>query len=99
MYGIVLLIIHGASFTVLSSKTSLTRRKPAFVAMDSKSYGVPESDRASAIYRNTAECRVEYFLCDCVLKWKLYKELDYEIRNGCLHNSSWFQWGPLVKFL
>jgi len=42
------------------------------------------------------ECRVEYFLCDCIWKWRLYKELDYEIRNGCLHNTLQFEWGPFV---
>jgi len=99
MYKIVFLIIHSASFTVSASTAALARRKPASVATCSESYGVPESERTNAMHPNTAECRVEYFLCDCVLKWKLYKELDYEIRNGYLHNTSRLQWGPFVKFL
>jgi len=82
MYGIVFLIIHGASFTVSSSTTAQQRRKPVSVATDSESCGVPESDRTIAMYPNTAECRAEYFICDC------FKELDYEIRNWCLHNTS-----------
>jgi hypothetical protein len=88
MYRVVFLIIHGASFTVSPNTATLPRGKPASIATYSESYGVPESDRTNAMYPNTAECRVEYFLCDCVLKRKLYKELDYEIRNGCLHKTS-----------
>jgi len=86
-------------FYCLTQHDISTRRKPASIATDSENYGVPASDRTNAMYPNTDECRVEYFLCVCVLKWRLYKELDYEIRNGCFRNTSGLEWGPLVKFL
>jgi hypothetical protein len=91
MYGIGLLIIHGASFTVSSSTTDLPPRKPASVATYKESYSGRESGRTNAMYPNTAECRVQNFLCDCVVKWNLYKEMDYELEMGAsttLHGLS-----------